>query len=291
MSRLTTIDMMLINQLFESDAGYVLNFSNKTFAEFFANDLFIDIYDPKYERSGTSKMNRLRCFLQTIDAPTAVRTLRALWSYREAMQLQFGKEEKVPNAHARLLDLIGRLEGNTPTPPPTPPPLRPDAVRTAALRNELMQLHQLAPQPRGYAFERFLKGLFDVYGMEAREAFRLVGEQIDGSFQLAGETYLVEAKWQNEPTGVADLHVFHGKVEQKAAWSRGLFISYNGFTEDGLVAFGRGKRVVCMEGLDLYEILNNGFSLTDLITLKVRRAAETGRPFVPYRELGMRTSS
>ena len=29
-----------------------------------------------------------------------------------------------------------------------------------------------------------------------RGSFRLIGEQIDGSFHLEGETYLLEAKWQ-----------------------------------------------------------------------------------------------
>jgi hypothetical protein len=46
---------------------------------------------------------------------------------------------------------------------------------------------QLAAQPRGYAFEKFLKDLFDTFGLQAREAFRLRGEQIDGSFLLGQE--------------------------------------------------------------------------------------------------------
>ena len=33
--------------------------------------------------------------------------------------------------------------------------------------------------------------------LEAREAFRLRGEQIDGSFVLGHETYVLEAKWQS----------------------------------------------------------------------------------------------
>lgn len=98
--------------------------------------------------------------------------------------------------------------------------------------------------------------MFDAYGLEARDAFRLKGEQIDGSFQLANETYLLEAKWQNAQSGVAEFHGFHGKLEQKAAWARGLFISNSGFTDDGLEAFGRGKRVICMDGYDLYELLS-----------------------------------
>jgi hypothetical protein len=287
MNRIKPIDMFLIDALFEREheAGYVLNFSDKTFAEFFARELNIDIDDPTYARNGRGKLKRLRCLLQTVDNPTAVCTLRALGAYRESMRQHFQQEEKVPDAHARLLDLIRRLEGGLPTPPPMPPKLAADAVRIAQLRQDLVQLPQMAPQPRGYAFEKFLKDLFDAYGMEGREPFRLRGEQIDGSFQLGSETYLLEAKWENAPTGVGDLHGFHGKVEQKAAWARGLFISHSGFTDEGLHAFGRGKRVICMDGYDLYETLNRGLSLTDVLSLKVRRAAETGCPFLRVRDL------
>lgn len=121
--------------------------------------------------------------------------------------------------------------------------------------------------------------------MAAREPFRNVGEQIDGSFQLGDETYLLEAKWQAAPTGVADLHAFHGKLDQKAAWARGLFVSYNGFTEEGLTAFGQGKRLICMEGRDIYDALDRHIPIKDVLERKVRRAAETGRAFIPVREL------
>lgn len=115
-----------------------------------------------------------------------------------------------------------------------------------------MQVTSLAPHARGYAFEGFLKDLFHAFGLAAQGPFRLRGEQIDGSFLLGGDTYLLEAKWHGQAIGVAELHTFHGKIEQKAAWTRGLFVSNSGFTDDGLVAFGRGKRVICMDGLDLY---------------------------------------
>ena len=94
-----------------------------------------------------------------------------------------------------------------------------------------------------------------------------------------------KAKWHGQPIGVADLHTFHGKIEQKAAWTRGLFVSISGFSEDGLVAFGRGKRVICMEGLDLYEMLDREIPLNQVLERKVRRAAETGIPFLRVRDL------
>lgn len=287
MSDINTTDLLLIDDLFErkNEPGYVLDFSNQTFAQFFATQLHVDINAPAYAVNGSSKGRRFRCFLQATDNATAVQTLRALWEYREAKRMRARQEEEVPNAHARLLDLIQRLEGGKPAPKPTAPPLAADAVRVAQLRDELIALSTLQPQPRGYAFERFLKAMFDAYGMDGREPFRLRGEQIDGSFQLGSETYLVEAKWQSTAIGVADLHAFHGKVETKAAWTRGLFISQSSFSEDGIHAFGKGKRVVCMDGLDLYETLNRGLSLTEVLTKKIRRAAETGSPFLRVRDL------
>jgi hypothetical protein len=56
--------------------------------------------------------------------------------------------------------------------------------------------------------------------------------------------YLLEAKWQNERTVAADIHSFQGKIGQKAAWTRGVFISHAGFTEDGLTASGRAKNII-----------------------------------------------
>ncbi len=235
----------------------MLDFSNRTFSDFFSQELHVDIDEDIYSPNGTSKPNRLRCFLQTVGDPIVVQALRALWEYRETLPSRYHRDDLV-KPHVRLLDLIHRLEGGKPTPPPVAPKLAADAVRIAQLRQDLIAITQLAPQPRGYAFEKFLKELFDACGMKGREPFRLRGEQIDGSFQLDNETYLLEAKRQNEAAGVADLHGFSGKVEQKAAWARGLFISQSGFSEDGLHAFGRGKRVVCMDGLDLYETLNRG---------------------------------
>jgi TetR/AcrR family transcriptional regulator, transcriptional repressor for nem operon len=55
--------------------------------------------------------------------------------------------------------------------------------------------------------------------------------QCAGGFQLVNETCLLEAKWQGGQTGAADLHTFHGNLERKAAWTRGLLISNCGFTE------------------------------------------------------------
>lgn len=265
----------------------MLDFSDKSFSDFFASELKVNIDDPKFAVNGGSKGKRLRYFLQHCDDATAVRTLAALWEHRSEYLARSASKDPVVNAENRYQGLISRLSGSS-----APQPAAPGATATAIDRqkierakSDLLQITALAAQARGYAFEGFLKDLFDAFGLAAQEPFRLRGEQIDGSFQLGSEIYLLEAKWQGQPIGVAELHTFHGKIEQKAAWTRGLFVSNSSFTDDGLVAFGRGKRVICMDGLDLYEMLDRELPLTQVLERKVRRAAETGSPFVRVRDL------
>ena len=155
------------------------------------------------------------------------------------------------------------------------------------LLNEFLSLDKLAPQERGYAFEKFLNTLFNTFNMKARFPFRLVGEQIDGSIEFKGNIYLIEAKWQNAPVGNADILVLNGKVGGKATWSRGIFISYSGFTPEGLEAFSKGRptNLIAVTGQDLYFILEGGMPLDQMIRLKSRLAAEEGKVYVSVQEL------
>jgi Restriction endonuclease len=279
------IDMLLLDEVLEMGGGYVLNFTDRTMSQFFATELNIDIDEPKYSQNGSSKAKRLRSFLTMVDAATAARTLRGLWEYRQALFARGGSDEVVHNAEGRMLELLNRLDGRPSSQDVSPPAAAFNRQLLAKLRSDLIELWQLQPQARGYAFETFLKRLFDAFHLKAREAFKIKGEQIDGSFDLHSQTYLLEAKWQANPIGAADLHVFEGKLSQKAAWSRGLFISYTGFTEDGLHAFGKGKRLVCMDGQDLDEALMRELPIDQVLDRKVRRAAETGATFVRVRDL------
>lgn len=287
MANIRSIDMMFLDDLFDMGRGYVLKFSDRTFAQFFAEELNIDIDDPVYARNGNSKAKRLRCFFQTVDKATVVRTLNALWEYREALRQRSGQADTIENSHGRLLALISKLEGTQKTVPTSEQQPIPafDRPKLKVLKGELIALTSLEAHARGYAFEKFLQTLFNAYSLTPHEPFRLKGEQVDGSFQFGNETYLVEAKWHGKPIGVAEPHTFHGKIEQKAAWTRGLFVSNSGFTEEGLVAFGRGKRVICMDGYDLYETLDREIPLNHILERKVRHAAETGSPFGRVRDL------
>jgi hypothetical protein len=282
MANFKPLQMQLLDDVLQMGGGYVLRFSDRTFAEFFREELGIDIDDPKYSIMGGSKGKRMRFFLQNTPQPVVVKALNALWEYREAAMERDGEKEAISDVHRKMAALVQSIGGTWSHEPATEPltrsaPLPKETV--AALTSRFMALLNVEPHKRGYDFEKFLKDLFNVYGMEARDPFRIRGEQIDGSFQLEGATYLLEAKWQNPLTDAADLRAFHGKVEEKAAWSRGLFISYSGFSEDGLFAFGRGKKVICMDGRDIYEALSRSIPLDKVIIEKARQAASQGPIF------------
>lgn len=287
--KLKSIDIKLLDDIFEMHDGYVLDFSNRTFAEFFDEELNINIDEPRYSAEGTSKAKRLRYFLKQASTETVLNALLSLWEYRETLRRRSRKEENIPELKNEFFLLINKLGGE---PPEKFSPQKENIEFTnlrdevaEELLNNLMNISSLAPHARGFAFERFLKELFDKNGMKGRKSFRVTGEQIDGSFEMSGEIYLLEAKWTSKPVDAADLRGFNAKVEDKASWSRGLFVSDSGFSQDGLTAFGRGKRVVCMDGLDICEMLQRKLSLNEVLSKKVRCAAETGKPFVRLRDL------
>lgn len=287
MSTIRPVELDMIDQVFRgAERGYILDFSNRTFSEFFALELDVDIDAKIYQREGTSKGKRLRGFLSIVDDGTAAKLLRLLWEHREAITRSSESQASITIARRNVFGLIARLEGSQVTVPTGLVPAPKLAFQDFSnLLKKLMEVRNLRPQSRGYAFEGFLKELFDAFGLSAREPFKLNGEQIDGSFLLQGETYLLEAKWLNRKVGNAELHTFHGKVEQKASWSRGLFVSFGGFTPEGLIAFGRGKRVICMEGREIKEALEREIGINELVAQKVRRAAETGEVHTPIEAL------
>ena len=62
MANLNFREKQRLEKMFEMGGGYVLDFSNRTFAEFVADSTGRDIYDDKYDHASGSKANRLRAF-------------------------------------------------------------------------------------------------------------------------------------------------------------------------------------------------------------------------------------
>lgn len=142
-------------------------------------------------------------------------------------------------------------------------------------------------QKAGFEFEEILNRLFDLHDLAPRAPFKIEGEQIDGSFELDHEIYLVEAKWQQNPSPESDLLVFRGKIEGKSHFTRGVFISINGISKEAAVAINRGKQPTffVIDGYDVNMLLNDSINLSDFLRKRQRLLAEEGRIIIPFSEL------
>jgi len=75
MVQLKHSEKRVLEDALDMSSGYVLNFSDRTFAEFF-DDQGITIYREKYSINGISKAKHMRAFIEIEDAYTVCRVLR-----------------------------------------------------------------------------------------------------------------------------------------------------------------------------------------------------------------------
>lgn len=94
------------------ESGYVLDFSDRTFDDFFFDTIGIDPQEQAHLFSGrgNSKAKRLRAFIERGSPTIAAKILRQMWDYREAMlpTSPTGDEEK---ARALFFTTVARIEG------------------------------------------------------------------------------------------------------------------------------------------------------------------------------------
>lgn len=156
------------------------------------------------------------------------------------------------------------------------------------LKEQFLALHEDADRQRvGLQLEKVLNRLFALHDLSPRGPFRVIGEQIDGSFELDHEVYLLEAKWQQEPSPAADLYVFREKVEGKSKFTRGVFLSVNGVSRGASDAITRGKQpnFFVIDGYDVMMLLEDNMELPTFLRERQRLLADEGRVCVPFGEL------
>ncbi len=148
------------------------------------------------------------------------------------------------------------------------------------LKRQFFDLHDDENRQQvGLKLERVLNRLFDLHGLSPRGSFRIIGEQIDGSFELDHEIYLLEAKWTQDPCPESDLLVFKGKIEGQSRYTRGVFVSINGISKEAAVAITRGKQAsfFVIDGYDITMFLEDNIELKLFLRQRQRLLAEEGR--------------
>ena len=95
--------------------GYVLDFSDRSMEEFFADEFRVDIYDEEYLVNGASKRNCLTTFLSLTEPYTALRVLRALYDRREGLLESSSNSTSAQRARSRshkFLEVIQQLSSD-----------------------------------------------------------------------------------------------------------------------------------------------------------------------------------
>lgn len=109
MSSLTDIDKRYLEKVLKMGDGYVLDYSDATFGEFFRRHK-IDIHGPKYKTYGTSKAKKMRAFWeQESDALVGTVLSEMLDSYEADCELK-GENPDVPLLE-KARGIAGRLTG------------------------------------------------------------------------------------------------------------------------------------------------------------------------------------
>jgi len=150
--------------------------------------------------------------------------------------------------------------------------------RLAELKGRFFELVALDnPQRRGFAFEPFLRDLFDTFDLDPKASFKPRGEQVDGGLTLDQTHFLLEARWRKDLATREDLDVFAAKVARSAENTLGLFISVEGFAPEGIdMHDGQQSALILMDGADLLAVLDERIDLVELLRRKHRHAAMTG---------------
>ena len=110
MSALTAIEKQRFEDLFGMSGGYVMNFKDRTFAEFFRQDVGVNIYDTRYSYNGTSKAKRLRAYWEIEEPENLGRALEKLlevWRYLN----EPGKDERADRQFEDCTRTAARLLG------------------------------------------------------------------------------------------------------------------------------------------------------------------------------------
>lgn len=97
---------------------------------------------------------------------------------------------------------------------------------------------------RGYQFEKWLTKLFDLFDLDPRASYKTDLDQIDGSFELDGKEYLLEAKWTKDESNTDVVDKMFARLNRCLIGTVGLIISQSGFTKNAQEVAGKNKKTL-----------------------------------------------
>jgi hypothetical protein len=110
MTNLKPVEKKYFEDIFGMGSGYVLDYTNTTFAELFRDVVGINIYDDKYAFNGDSKAKRLRAFWELESDEIVGKVLEELLEIWKYDQEKVGKTVD-SNIYKKGLKIVYRLLG------------------------------------------------------------------------------------------------------------------------------------------------------------------------------------
>jgi len=104
----------------------------------------------------------------------------------------------------------------------------------------------VTPQRRGLQLEWLLLGILQYEKLAPRHHVIIPGEEIDLTFVLDGQHYLMECKWAERPIGLPVVEGFAAKVRRKAEGTFGVVLSMSGYVRGINEKAARGERLNCI---------------------------------------------
>lgn len=153
------------------------------------------------------------------------------------------------------------------------------------LFNDLFDDKKYKSQQRGFEFEKLIEAKLGNESLEPRASYKPKGEQVDGSFFWAGQTFLLEAKWVKSKLPASSIYAFKGKLDGKFHTSSGVFLAINGYNEDveDALKFGKSLNIILFDTNDISMIFNGNVTFLEVLKFKLRAAGDTGSLNVPYK--------
>ena len=106
--RLPSAQRTVFDRIFHSGGGYVLDFSDRTMAEWFEENFDLNIFQDRFQIEGASKGKTLRGFVAVAEPRLVAQVLRALWHYRCNLD---GYMESDPGEETRLKAWLDQFNG------------------------------------------------------------------------------------------------------------------------------------------------------------------------------------
>jgi uncharacterized protein (TIGR02391 family) len=142
MSSLSIADKTFLEAVLAMEGGYVLDFTDGSFANLLT-DINIDVYDSeKYSGFGTSKANRLRALWKSGSDSEVSLTLSALADYIEAKKAIGGFRDEITDVHIAKIRTIASSLGNSPHTTTTGAPIAITTEATVTNNRISIEIHE-----------------------------------------------------------------------------------------------------------------------------------------------------